>query len=138
MAGRLDEEGGDVGGQDAEQGDAGHHQEGGDPPAGRGHREGIAVADRGDGGDRPPQGIAERVDAAAAVRFDDEHQGGGGDDGDAGDQDGVVELVAMEQPAARPVRARRGRPRAGRAGGLRKRLPSGNSCPQPRPSSPAL
>lgn len=37
------------------------------------------------------------------VGLDREGQGGDRDDSDAGDQDGVVELVVMEQPPAHPV-----------------------------------
>ena len=71
----FDEEGGDVRRQDAEQGDAGEHEQRCDASTSSCDREGVAVTDGRHGRHRPPQRIAERVDAPAAPIFDCQRQG---------------------------------------------------------------
>jgi hypothetical protein len=52
----LNEPGSDGSGDDAEHGNAAHHERRCDHPADRRHGVGVAVSDGGDGGDGPPEG----------------------------------------------------------------------------------
>jgi hypothetical protein len=61
----ADEIAGHGGGQDADQADAGEHEDHGHAPAAGRNRVLVAVAHRGDSDRRPPQRVAEVVDVSA-------------------------------------------------------------------------
>ena len=71
-----DEKAGDVGGKNTEEADAGDHEHGGHDAAFRGDGIFVAVTDRGDGGEGPPDRILGGFDIGIRRVFNIEHRDG--------------------------------------------------------------
>jgi hypothetical protein len=93
-----DEEGRQRRRQDAEEGDAHDHQRNSDTLATGRDREPVAIANRRDSDDGPPQSIAEVVDVRSRrVVFGCELEASTGEDDDHGYQQDVLQAAMAEQ-----------------------------------------
>jgi hypothetical protein len=138
------EPGGHAGGDDAEEGDPRQHRAAAVRAAGGGGRVGVAVADRGDGGHRPPEGVFQGADGrrlgagacCGGVPLHPQHDDGGeGDEQPAGEQD-VAEPVGGEQPAQAGRTAHGGRQRPHRSNGAATTSSADNQCRRGRRRGP--